>query len=305
MFVISVAIILLACASANEFYEGVYIPPAILLSCTFIFQFRVKLAEGQKPLFRQLAEALRCINVRHIEIDDEGYYLNRNVDGSFDRRSKFARKLNKEIEQLRHEESHLRNKADELRYKVVYLTACSFAFKLSALAYFCELITTSSKGGFDVPGVGHLVTKDLHSAMVFTGLSSAPILIIAKRLSAFWLDRYWVSANWWGVSCEKPTDHQEERSRYDWNDDEDAESQERDAQTDEENRRSGKESWYEVLGVAFNASVEEINAAFKEKMKRNHPDRVADLDQEFQNLANERTKRLNWARAEGLKDSRK
>jgi DnaJ-domain-containing protein 1 len=36
-------------------------------------------------------------------------------------------------------------------------------------------------------------------------------------------------------------------------------------------------------------------------MRKNHPDRVAELDPEFQTLAEDKSKRLNNARAEGLR----
>ena len=56
--------------------------------------------------------------------------------------------------------------------------------------------------------------------------------------------------------------------------------------------------WHETLGVSPNASASEINAAWRQKLTRNHPERVAELDPEFQALAEERTKRLNAAREE-------
>lgn len=59
-------------------------------------------------------------------------------------------------------------------------------------------------------------------------------------------------------------------------------------------------AWYEVLGVPVDASAEKINMAYHERVKKNHPDRVADLDPEFKSLANERTKGLNAARDQGL-----
>ena len=59
--------------------------------------------------------------------------------------------------------------------------------------------------------------------------------------------------------------------------------------------------WYIVLGVAPNASKTEITAAFREKMAKNHPDFVAKMDPEFQQLAEKRAKALNNARDEGLR----
>lgn len=45
---------------------------------------------------------------------------------------------------------------------------------------------------------------------------------------------------------------------------------------------------YEILEVARDASPAEITRAYREQMKRYHPDRVADLGDELQRLAHER-----------------
>lgn len=43
---------------------------------------------------------------------------------------------------------------------------------------------------------------------------------------------------------------------------------------------------HEILGVAENATKDEIQAAFRAAAKQYHPDRVASLGKEFQDLAN-------------------
>jgi hypothetical protein len=63
---------------------------------------------------------------------------------------------------------------------------------------------------------------------------------------------------------------------------------------------SDREPWYEVLEVSAQASAEEIKRAWHDKVQKNHPDRVADLDLEFRILADQRTKKLNNARDQGL-----
>jgi len=53
-----------------------------------------------------------------------------------------------------------------------------------------------------------------------------------------------------------------------------------------------------VLGVARGASREEIARAYREQLKRYHPDRVADLGPELQRLAHQKTVDIQRAYAE-------
>ena len=45
---------------------------------------------------------------------------------------------------------------------------------------------------------------------------------------------------------------------------------------------------HEILGIGPNASKKEIQAAYKEAVKKYHPDKVSHLGEEFSNLANEK-----------------
>lgn len=55
--------------------------------------------------------------------------------------------------------------------------------------------------------------------------------------------------------------------------------------------------YYEILGVSLEASQEEIRHAFRERARACHPDRVADLDPDLRQLAEEKMVRLNEAYA--------
>jgi hypothetical protein len=52
---------------------------------------------------------------------------------------------------------------------------------------------------------------------------------------------------------------------------------------------------YAVLGIPATASDEEVKHAHREHIKRNHPDKVAQMAEEFQRLAHQRTKEFNHA----------
>ena len=60
------------------------------------------------------------------------------------------------------------------------------------------------------------------------------------------------------------------------------------------------ENWnpYAVLGVAHDASPEQITHAYREQMKRYHPDRVASLGEELQQLAHRKAIEIQRAYSE-------
>ena len=57
----------------------------------------------------------------------------------------------------------------------------------------------------------------------------------------------------------------------------------------------GLEEAYGLLGVNPDASWEEVQKAYKEKIAKSHPDKVAHLSEELQNKAKELTLKLNKA----------
>ena len=52
---------------------------------------------------------------------------------------------------------------------------------------------------------------------------------------------------------------------------------------------------FQVLGVRPVATQEEIKAAYREMMSKYHPDKVAHLGEEFQEIAKAKTKAINQA----------
>jgi hypothetical protein len=53
--------------------------------------------------------------------------------------------------------------------------------------------------------------------------------------------------------------------------------------------------WWEVLETSERATLEEVKAAYRAKVRKYHPDRVNDLATEFQDLADRKMKEINQA----------
>lgn len=59
--------------------------------------------------------------------------------------------------------------------------------------------------------------------------------------------------------------------------------------------------WHEVLGVAPDATLEQIHKAYEEKSAQYHPDRVASMGPEFRETAVRITRRINDAYEEAVR----
>ena len=56
--------------------------------------------------------------------------------------------------------------------------------------------------------------------------------------------------------------------------------------------------WYDVLGVARDATHEQIVSAYRARMSEYHPDKVANLGPDIRALAEQKAKEINAAYAE-------
>jgi DnaJ-class molecular chaperone len=73
----------------------------------------------------------------------------------------------------------------------------------------------------------------------------------------------------------------------------------RSSSTNESSRSSDQNvrdsMWFEVLGVTPTASIDEIKAAYRERARQYHPDRVQGLGFELRQIAEQKMKQLNAA----------
>jgi len=63
-------------------------------------------------------------------------------------------------------------------------------------------------------------------------------------------------------------------------------------------------SWHEVLKVSPDASVEQIKSAYRVEIGRYHPDKLAEMGPEFQEIANRMSQRINRAYDAALESKR-
>ena len=72
-------------------------------------------------------------------------------------------------------------------------------------------------------------------------------------------------------------------------------------QGEQETNRStpdhGEDLWHEVLGVPESATLEEGALAYKQLMRKYHPDKVSSLGDEFKAIAEARSRQINAAYA--------
>ncbi|MBV6305682.1 J domain-containing protein [Candidimonas humi] len=63
-----------------------------------------------------------------------------------------------------------------------------------------------------------------------------------------------------------------------------------------------QEQWWEILKIDRNAPIEQIQIAYKQQIQQYHPDKVNSLGEELRKLAEEKSKAINMAYQEGLKE---
>jgi len=62
-----------------------------------------------------------------------------------------------------------------------------------------------------------------------------------------------------------------------------------------------KKRWHDILEVSENASIPEIQSAYRKKIAQYHPDKVVNLGKEIRDIALEKTKEINLAYHHAIK----
>jgi hypothetical protein len=296
----------------------VYAPATILLIGLLYYEFRAMRTPAQNATYSQqeidelakIEEKLKPISFRLSKIYKEGSHLKKNLDGTFHRGSKLGVKLNDEVDELIALEEKLNACTNQLRQALLdrlddwkRVVSLQFAFRLTAASYaiFCLFVyvldfyrvssfSQASHFAYVRRYLMQVSGTHLGYGALATALACAVILALGYKARRLWLE---------GSEQFSSTEDYYMNDRYtfnkvgdfgDWG-----------GTPKEEAGASQVEPWYEALGISPNASAREINAAWREKMRKNHPDRVAELDPEFQALAEDKSKRLNSAREEGLR----
>jgi len=249
------------------------------------------------------------------EIKDEAFDadLMTNADGSFHRGSRLGKRLNEEKASLQPRVRELQGIAGEVRaapfasfQQWLHVTAMRSAIGRTVLVYaalfagFYLLVAGPWKdlGALTARNVllhPRDMSDTVSGAAFLSGLASIAVLFLVYRSQVAGISsahsevvQRWADFALFEVSPATGIFDEE-------NNEEDASSR-----PHIESSGEAKPAWHEVLGVPPRASAEEINAAYRAKMMKNHPDKVAELDDEFRHLAELRAKMLNWARDEGL-----
>lgn len=68
-----------------------------------------------------------------------------------------------------------------------------------------------------------------------------------------------------------------------------------------ESKNQNNDAWYLVLDVPQNASLDEVRLAYKRKISMYHPDKVSNMGPEFNEIAQQKTKQINAAYDDAIK----
>ena len=320
---IGLLFLVLAVAGLVLLTIAVYAAPIILLVGILYYEIRASRAPGDFALSAEEAEELSAVGRRFSvvrqrldEIGEEGAHLKQNADGMYHRGSKLGVALNSELEELRPEEDDLLTRYAEIQQMPVdrldgWISLCSArsSFRCVAIAYLAigsglyllDPDWLRSLSGFIAPYMFLRVpgARDiLYGGVLVAALCSAALFPIIYSIRRGMLARATdeIRQRLEEVPDEEEPQPDSEDEYDDGGEYEDSEDESYEPESAEEEEKS----WHEILGVSPTASPQEINSAYREQVKKCHPDLVAGLDPDFRTLADAKAKALNAAREEGL-----
>jgi hypothetical protein len=299
---------------------AVYAFPIILLVCITCYEIWASRASNNFALSAEEAEELsdvarkfNTVSQRLDEINEEGSQLKQNADGMYHRGSKLGIALNRELEVLRPEQEDLVTRYTEIQQlpigrlnEWIRLFSIRSGFRWTAFAYVAiglslYLLDPVWMRGLSkfigqymflrFPGAGDI----LYGSVLIAALTSAALFPIIYYIRRSMHDRATDAIR--QRLSESPDEDDPQASEEDSADEYDGSESE---SHEPDNAENEDKPWYEILGVSPTASSQEINVAYREQVKKCHPDLVAGLDPDFRTLADEKAKALNAARAEGL-----
>ena len=273
--------------------------------------------EARKKLL-ELVRELLPLRQREDEIAKEAKNLSIGITnaGRYDQRKKDGRSFNEELDAINSRSGSLETKFFSIRLSV-FSTLPNFRAEFDDwLARRTTLLAAIASAKMYAVGfcVGLLASPLLGEAILQIAIRSWPAWLASATfvgsvcaISAFFLVR---NAKRNELAAELNDD--KNRRWFEliefWNPDDETALEEhvaavsagRDHEscTDSERTTNG---WKEMLGVTDDASIEEIKAAWKTRMKEYHPDRVQTLGPKLKELAEAETKRLNEAYQAALK----
>lgn len=304
--------------------------PIIFIAILLIYRTKSYLIPREDPGDETLSELkaiedelfskirrLEEVNARADEAD-----LQINADGSFHRGSSLGKRLNKERDILLPEIDRLSERSDKIRSEPIDIVQRRIRTRSVEAAAFLTIAINLLLISIIYFNFGNKIESISNLAMKYTVYQQpwVPVPVYGSALAAgalsvviffvvYLMSKRFIRAGFrgreqrWQEFAEGG--YQYTADQHDEGVDEEAASYRSSASSDEPapgDEAEGRHvAWHEVLGVSVRATVMEINSAYRAKMMKNHPDRVADLDEEFRALADARAKLLNWARDEGLR----
>lgn len=262
------------------------IPPLIFFQVKYLKRPDIFELSGKEMEYLRNAESQipRIANALELCLK-RGEGLNRNVNGDFDRRNRLGKDLNEEIWLLSSQYEQEKEVRERLRKEpfsriVEWINVTSARDALLG-GFFISLIALiySTFFGFNIAYQPKIALS--------TGVSILAFYLVRKKILQSQKQELIIRCKEFAnVLIDEPSIKFEEST----------------SESDDNGAEQPQNfEWYTELGIAKNATRNEIIEAYKMKIAQNHPDKVAHMDEKFRRLAEEASRKLNWARDEGLR----